>query len=143
MSFVAAFFRRVAAAASWVARWRGLYGAVDVTELPDRLEPRILYVVGEDGHRWFAAFFCPCGCGETIQASLLEPRSFAPAAAAKPSRPRSWKRAARIGVSPRDGTAPRPFIHPFGERRAVGVTFGCVLAECGGADAAVAQKVRV
>lgn len=73
MSFVAACVRRaVAAAASWVARLRGLYGVVSVTELPDRLKPRTLYVVGEDGHRWFAAFLCPCGCGETIQASLLE-----------------------------------------------------------------------
>lgn len=72
MSFAEKFRRGAAAASSWVARRRGLYGAVDVTELPDHLDACTVYVVGEGGHRWFAAFLCPCGCGETIQASLVE-----------------------------------------------------------------------
>lgn len=71
MSVADAISGRAAAAASWLARRRGLYGAISVVDLPDRLEPRTLYVIGEGGHRWFAAFLCPCGCGETIQTSLL------------------------------------------------------------------------
>lgn len=52
-------------------RLRGLYGLELTAEVPDALRPRTLYVVGENGHRWFAAFLCPCGCGAVIQASLL------------------------------------------------------------------------
>lgn len=53
-------------------RCRGLYDAIDVEELPTRLIPTQLYVVGEDGESWYAAFLCPCGCGAVIHASLLE-----------------------------------------------------------------------
>jgi uncharacterized protein DUF6527 len=71
VSLADALRRRAAAAVSWAARWRGLYGAVPVGEMPDRPEPRTVYVVGEGGHRWYAAFLYPCSCGEIIQASLL------------------------------------------------------------------------
>jgi hypothetical protein len=40
--------------------------------MPEKLQPRRLYVVGEDGRRWFAAFLCPCGCSAVIHASLVE-----------------------------------------------------------------------
>jgi hypothetical protein len=53
-------------------RCRGLYGAIDVDEIPDTLEPRRLYIVGEDGQRWYAVFLCPCGCDTIIHASLLQ-----------------------------------------------------------------------
>ena len=43
---------------------------VAVEELPDSLQPRRLYVIGVTSP-WSAAFLCPCGCGETIQISLL------------------------------------------------------------------------
>jgi hypothetical protein len=72
MTFVDALGRHAAAAVSWIARRRGLYRAVPVGEVPDQPEPRTVYVVGEGGHLWFAAFLCPCGCGEVVQASLLE-----------------------------------------------------------------------
>lgn len=43
---------------------------VMVEELPDRLDPLALYVAGENGHLWFAAMVCPCGCGETLHMNL-------------------------------------------------------------------------
>jgi Family of unknown function (DUF6527) len=64
--------RLQAAAAVLHLEARGLYGAVDVGELPDALKPRRIYVVGEGGHAWFAAFLCPCGCGSVIYASLVD-----------------------------------------------------------------------
>ena len=72
MSLAAALQRYAVVAASWFARRRGLYATVCVSKLPDRLNPRTVYVVGEGSHQWFAGFLCPCGCGETIQASLVE-----------------------------------------------------------------------
>jgi hypothetical protein len=46
------------------------YSAVHVTEMPDTVDDRVVYVGGEGEHRWFAAFRCPCGCGELVQLSL-------------------------------------------------------------------------
>jgi len=46
-------------------------GTVRVEELPDRLDPRAVYLVGEGEHQWFVALICPCGCGETLHMSLL------------------------------------------------------------------------
>ena len=43
---------------------------VFVEELPDVVDPRTVYVVGEGHHLWFVALVCPCGCGETLQMSL-------------------------------------------------------------------------
>jgi hypothetical protein len=40
-------------------------------ELPHSLDARTVYVAGENGHFWFVAMLCPCGCGETLQMSLL------------------------------------------------------------------------
>ena len=72
MSIGDALAQAAAAVASRVARWRGLYGAVSVGELPAELKARTVYIVGEGGHQWFAAFLCPCGCSEIIHASLLQ-----------------------------------------------------------------------
>ena len=44
---------------------------VYVEELPDQLDPKAVYVLGEGKHRWFAAMLCPCGCGSTVQVSLM------------------------------------------------------------------------
>lgn len=56
-------------------RWlRGLSSPLRVeqaTDIPEKCNPGVLYLVGENGHRWFAAFVCPCGCGDVIQLSLL------------------------------------------------------------------------
>jgi hypothetical protein len=56
----------------WSSLWDRPYTVEMVEELPDRLVPKILYVAGENGHLWFAAMVCPCGCGETLQLGLLK-----------------------------------------------------------------------
>ena len=66
-----AMLSKIRAALGWVSRRRGRHTAAFVEEEPDALAPRTVYVVGEDGHRWFAAFDYPCGCGETIKLSLV------------------------------------------------------------------------
>ncbi|MFM0100878.1 DUF6527 family protein [Paraburkholderia nemoris] len=50
----------------------GHYRVVAVDELPDRLASKIVYAVGEDGQYWLAALTCPCGCGDTIQLSMMQ-----------------------------------------------------------------------
>lgn len=40
-------------------------------EPPESVEPLTVVAVGEGGHLWYAVLACPCGCGETIQLSLL------------------------------------------------------------------------
>jgi hypothetical protein len=48
----------------------GTYRVERAEDLPDTCNPNTLYVVGEGGHDWYAAFLCPCGCKETIQLNL-------------------------------------------------------------------------
>ncbi|WP_415881080.1 DUF6527 family protein [Burkholderia sp. BCC1970] len=52
--------------------WLGRYAVVVVEDLPDEVQARKLYAVGESGHYWLAALRCPCGCGETIQLPMIE-----------------------------------------------------------------------
>lgn len=40
-------------------------------DLPEELAIRTLYLVGEECCPWAAALICPCGCGATINLSLL------------------------------------------------------------------------
>ncbi len=61
---------------SKIRGWFGPLGerplkTVVIEELPDRLDAKAVYVGGENGHFWFVALVCPCGCGETLQMSLL------------------------------------------------------------------------
>ena len=42
-----------------------------VDDVPEVLEPETVYLVGEDSLPWSAALLCPCGCGSTIQVSLV------------------------------------------------------------------------
>jgi hypothetical protein len=44
---------------------------IHVEELPEMLDREAVYVLGEGKHRWFVAMACPCGCGSTLQVSLL------------------------------------------------------------------------
>lgn len=53
-------------------RWLRPLTAATVEDLPDRLRENKVYLVGDEGFVWQAAFSCPCGCGESIQLSLLE-----------------------------------------------------------------------
>ena len=47
------------------------YAIRRVSEIPDRLKDRPLYVMGKP-KPWSVALLCPCGCKETIHISLLE-----------------------------------------------------------------------
>lgn len=61
----------------WALGWRRKRSlrAREVPELPSVLVPGTVYVIGENGHQWAAAFRCPCGCRATVQLNLLpEPR---------------------------------------------------------------------
>ena len=40
-------------------------------ELPKQLDPKKVYVLGEGDHRWIVAMVCPCGCGATLEMSVL------------------------------------------------------------------------
>jgi hypothetical protein len=53
---------------------RGRYRVLAVDELPDRLASKIVYAVGDEGQYWLAALTCPCGCGDTIQLSMMQGR---------------------------------------------------------------------
>ncbi len=47
-----------------------VYASEKVEDLPDALEPKTLYLVG-DRTPWAAALLCPCGCRDVIQISLI------------------------------------------------------------------------
>lgn len=47
------------------------YKAKKVEELPDELDRKSVYLVGENNHLWFAAMLCPCGCGSVLQMGLM------------------------------------------------------------------------
>lgn len=49
-----------------------IYTSTHVVELPDEFEDGTIYIAGENGHLWFAALICPCGCGAMIQLGLIE-----------------------------------------------------------------------
>lgn len=56
---------------SWLFRRLYPFAAINVSELPDKLNTRSLYLVGENEHLWFAAMLCPCGCGATLHLNML------------------------------------------------------------------------
>lgn len=47
------------------------WATVTVTDPPEEPRPDTVYLVGEGEYLWFAAFLCPCGCGELVQLNLL------------------------------------------------------------------------
>ena len=53
-------------------RPREVYATKTIAEFPDTLEPKCVYLVGDDSVPWFAALLCPCGCGALISLSLLK-----------------------------------------------------------------------
>jgi len=57
----------------WALAWRRerTHRARVAAELPRLLIPGAIYVLGENGYWWAAAFRCPCGCRETVQLNLL------------------------------------------------------------------------
>jgi hypothetical protein len=56
----------------WRSLWDRPFRTVHLEEVPDSLVPKTIYVIGEGEYRWFVAMICPCGCGETLNMSLLE-----------------------------------------------------------------------
>ncbi len=52
-------------------RRRAVLRTVVVDELPVRLEPKLVYLVGEGDQLWCAALLCPCGCAAVIQLNLV------------------------------------------------------------------------
>jgi len=47
------------------------YRVCRVAEKPDRMAPRRVYVLGEEGDDWAAVFVCPCGCKADVWLNLL------------------------------------------------------------------------
>ena len=52
-------------------RSTNLFRLIRVESLPQRLASSVLYEVGDADCSWLAALRCPCGCGDTIQLSLV------------------------------------------------------------------------
>lgn len=62
---------------SWFSRRARPLQTVYLKEIPETLAPAEVYVLGEGSHKWFVAMLCPCGCGDSVEVSLLpdaEPR---------------------------------------------------------------------
>lgn len=55
----------------WLLRKPLPLQTVWVTDLPDRLRSRCVYIAGEGGYLWYAAMRCPCNCGATLHMSLM------------------------------------------------------------------------
>ena len=53
-----------------ISRWEAPRVTVFTDELPDALDHKAVYVVGEGDYIWFLALMCPCGCGAVLQMSL-------------------------------------------------------------------------
>lgn len=51
--------------------WHPTYRGQHVTDLPDRLKPGLVYIVGDDGYDWSASMLCPGGCGKPLEMNLL------------------------------------------------------------------------
>lgn len=63
---------------NWFPSFRELFAApphfrrVEVAaEWPDTWHPATVFVQGEDGQEWAAAFICPCGCRDIVYLNLL------------------------------------------------------------------------
>lgn len=51
------------------------YRAINCEDLPDKLEERVLYILGRAPYEWSLGMRCPCGCKATIQLNLLKQAS--------------------------------------------------------------------
>jgi len=56
----------------WFSRKPQPLRTVLLDERPEKIESGVVYVLGEGLHRWFVIMLCPCGCGDTVEMSLLE-----------------------------------------------------------------------
>lgn len=53
-----------------LTRRRPTYKAQFALDLPDAPNPKVIYLIGEDGVLWYAVMICPCGCGSDLRMSL-------------------------------------------------------------------------
>lgn len=44
---------------------------VYVDDKPETLDPKSIYLVGENEYLWFVMLLCPCGCSSVIHLNLL------------------------------------------------------------------------
>jgi len=56
---------------NWLFCKPARYTAIKVEDLPEQLHTRMLYVVGENDHMWYAVMICPCGFREVLQMGLV------------------------------------------------------------------------
>jgi hypothetical protein len=49
-----------------------LYKSKFVTDLPDQLNPNIIYLVHNNGYTWQAVMICPCGCNKILNMNLMK-----------------------------------------------------------------------
>ena len=48
------------------------YTFIRIEDIPDEIENRTIYIVGEKGFEWLVVLKCPCGCNEIIQLNMLK-----------------------------------------------------------------------
>ena len=44
-------------------------------DVPKKIYPKVIYIIGHKTNPWLLLFFCPCGCEQKIQLNLLEESS--------------------------------------------------------------------
>lgn len=49
---------------------RPRYKAVHTHTMPDQLDPRKVYLIGQPSSPWLAVMLCPGGCGSTLHMNL-------------------------------------------------------------------------
>jgi hypothetical protein len=55
-----------------IQRWFApVYRIAWVSEKPERMDRRTVYLIGEDNAYWAAVFICPCGCKADVWLNLL------------------------------------------------------------------------
>jgi len=58
---------------SFIRGWfKPVYRVACVTEKPERVERRTVYMIGEDDSFWAAVLVCPCGCQSEVWLNLLK-----------------------------------------------------------------------
>jgi hypothetical protein len=55
----------------WRYREKEIWKPLWVEDLPEKPQPKKVYIAGENEHLWYAAMQCPCGCQEILYMSLM------------------------------------------------------------------------
>jgi len=56
---------------AWIIGRPTLFTSFRIEDLPDVLDTKKIYVIGEGKYLWFAVMVCPCGCGEILHMGLV------------------------------------------------------------------------